>query len=111
MPKRQRYLFICNNRRPEGHPKGSCATSGAEQIHAALKEELAKRGLHRAAVRACTASCLDVCHMGPTIAVEPDNYFYGHVKLEDVPAIVEALERGERVERLVIAADQFDESR
>ena len=49
--------------------------------------------------------------MGPTIAVEPDNYFYGHVQLADVPEIVDALEKGERVERLVVRPEQFDEPR
>ncbi|MBI2390674.1 MAG: (2Fe-2S) ferredoxin domain-containing protein [Deltaproteobacteria bacterium] len=109
MPRRQRYLFVCTNRRPEGHPKGSCATSGSEQVHAALKEQLADRGMARTAVRACTSSCLDVCHLGPVVAVEPDGYFYGRVRVEDVPEIVDALERGERVGRLVIPDDQYDE--
>ncbi len=111
MAKRQRYLFVCNNRRADGHPKGSCAASGAEAVHTALKEELGKRGMLKLGVRPCTASCLDVCHLGPTVAVEPDHYFYGRVTVADVPEIVAALERGERVERLVIPDDQFDESR
>ncbi|MEO7096886.1 MAG: (2Fe-2S) ferredoxin domain-containing protein, partial [Polyangiales bacterium] len=97
MSKRTHYLFVCNNRRPEGNPKGSCAQSGSEAIHAALKEQLFKRGLAKTEVRACSASCLDVCHLGPTIAVEPDDFFYGRVKLEDVPDIVEALANGTRV--------------
>jgi (2Fe-2S) ferredoxin len=109
--KRQRYLFVCINRRPEGNPKGSCAQSGAEAVHTALKEELGKRGMLKLGVRPCTASCLDVCHLGPTIAVEPDNYFYGRVTVADVPEIVEALSKGERVERLVVRDDQFDETR
>lgn len=109
MPKRQRYLFVCTNRRPDGHPKGSCAASGSEAVHAALKEQLAARGLARTAVRACTSSCLDTCHLAPTIAVEPDGYFYGRVRLEDVPEIVDAFARDERVERLVIPDDQYDE--
>ncbi len=109
MPKRQRYLFVCTNRRPDGHPKGSCAASGSEAVHAALKEQLAARGLARTFVRPCSSSCLDVCHLGPTIAVEPDGYFYGRVQIEDVPAIVDAFARGERVERLVIPDDQYDE--
>lgn len=109
MPKRSHYLFVCTNRRPEGHPKGSCATSGSEAVHAALKDALAKRGIAKNIARACSSSCLDVCHRGVVIAVEPDGYFYGGVTLEDVPAIVDALEKGERVERLVIASDDFDE--
>lgn len=109
MPKRERYLFVCTNRRPDGHPKGSCAASGSESVHAALKEQLAARGLARTGVRACSSSCLDVCHQGPVIAVEPDGYFYGRVQLTDVPEIVDAFARGGRVERLVIPDDQYDE--
>ena len=109
MPKRERYVFVCINRRPEGHPKGSCAASGSEEIHAALKEELGKRGLARLGVRACTASCLDVCHLGPTIAVEPDHYMLGRVTLADIPEIVDSFQNGTRVERLVVPDDQYDE--
>jgi (2Fe-2S) ferredoxin len=109
MPKRERYVFVCINRRPDGHPKGSCATSGSEAVHAALKEELGKRGLARTGVRACTSSCLDVCHLGPTIAVEPDHYMMGPVTIADIPEIVDALQNGTRVERLVVPDDQYDE--
>jgi len=108
MAKRTHYLFVCVNRRADGNPKGSCAQGGSEAIHAALKEAIAQRGMHKTVVRACTSSCLDLCHVGPSIAIEPDGFFYGHVKLEDVPQIVDALERGERVERLVLRDDQFD---
>lgn len=109
MPKRERYVFVCINRRPDTHPKGSCAARGSEAIHAALKEELANRGLARTGVRACTASCLDVCHFGPTIAVEPDNYMLGRVTLADIPEIVDSFQNGTRVERLVVPNDQYDE--
>ncbi len=108
MPKRAHYLFVCVNRRPDGNPKGSCATSGSEAVHAALKEELGKRGLVKKLARACTSSCIDVCHRGPVIAVEPDGYFYGNVTLADVPEIIEALEKGTRVERLVVRDDDYD---
>ncbi|MBK7400508.1 MAG: (2Fe-2S) ferredoxin domain-containing protein [Myxococcales bacterium] len=111
MPKRERYLFVCNNRRADGHPKGSCAARGSEEVHAALKAELGKQGLAREHARACTSSCLDVCHQGVVVGVSPEGYFYGKVTLADVPEIVEALRKGERVERLVIADDDFDESK
>ena len=106
--KRRHYLFVCVNRRPEGNPKGSCAQKGSEQIHAALKEEIAKRGMHKSVARACTSSCQDLCHVGVSIAVEPDGFFYKHVTLQDVPAIVDALQNDTRVERLVVKDDEFD---
>ena len=102
MPLRQRYVFVCNNRRPDDNPKGSCAQKGSEEVHQALKAELAKRGLAKLAARACTASCLDQCSGGVTVLVEPDHFFYGRVTVADVPAIVDGLEKGTRVERLVL---------
>ena len=107
MAHRKRYLFVCVNRRPDGVPKGSCAGRGAEAIYERLRLLLRERGLARAEVRACSSSCLDTCLAGPTIAVEPDHYFYGRVTLEDVDEIVAALERGERVERLVLTPEDF----
>ncbi len=60
-------------------------------------------------VRACRSSCLDVCWGGPIIAVEPDDYFYGAVTEADLPEIVDALARGDRVERLVVPPEGFVE--
>ncbi|HWP05126.1 MAG TPA: (2Fe-2S) ferredoxin domain-containing protein [Polyangiaceae bacterium] len=108
IPQRKRFLFVCVNRRPDGTPKGSCAARGAVEIHARLKELLKKRGLAELEVRACTSSCLDVCWAGPSIAVEPDHFVYGRVREEDVEAIVDGLVSGERVERLVLAARDFE---
>jgi len=111
MAQRQRYLFVCTNRRPDGTPKGSCAARGAVELHAKLKDMLKARGLAELGARACTASCLDTCWVGPTIAVEPDNYFYGRVTEADLPEIVDALASGTRVERLVLQERDFVEPR
>ena len=109
MAQRKRYLFVCVNRRPDGTPKGSCAVRGAVELHAQLKEMLKQRGLAGTEVRACTSSCLDTCWVGPVIAVEPDNYFYGRVTPADLPEIVDAFEQGKRVERLVLEPSDFVE--
>jgi (2Fe-2S) ferredoxin len=106
--QRKRSLYVCVNRRPDGTPKGSCAARGAVELHARLKELLKERGLAELEVRACTSSCLDVCWAGPSIAVEPDHYVYGRVKLEDAEAIVDALAEGTRVERLVLEPRDFE---
>ena len=102
MPQRQRYLFVCTNRRPDDNPKGSCAAKGSEAVHQALKVELFQRGLAKVEARVCTASCLDQCETGVSVLVEPDHFFYGRVTVQDVPEIVEALQKGDRVERLVL---------
>ena len=108
MPQRERYLFVCTNRRAEDHAKGSCSARGAEEVHRALKAELSARGLGQLRARACTASCLDQCNVGVTVLVEPDHFFYGRVTVADVPGIVDAMESGSRVERLVVTAADLE---
>jgi (2Fe-2S) ferredoxin len=111
MAKRRRHLFVCVNRRPDGTPKGSCAARGSVELHARLKQMLKARGLAETEVRACTSSCLDTCWAGPTIAVMPDDFFYGRVTEGDLEEIVDALEADRRVERLVLGPDDFVEPR
>jgi (2Fe-2S) ferredoxin len=108
MGQRRRYLFVCTNRRPDDNPKGSCAAKGSEAVHQALKVGLFERGLAKVEARVCTASCLDQCATGVSVLVEPDHFFYGRVTLDDVPAIIDALEKGERVERLVVSREDLE---
>jgi len=109
MPHRKRLLFVCVNRRPDGTPKGSCAARGSEELYKTLKEAVKASGLAKTEVRVCSSSCLDACWAGPTIAVEPDHFYYGRVTTADVPAIVEALAEQTRVDRLVLAAEDFED--
>jgi (2Fe-2S) ferredoxin len=96
------HVFVCENRRPNDDPRGSCGAKGSEAIREALKEELARRGL-KGAVRANAAGCLDACAHGPSIVVYPEGVWYGGVRVEDVPEIVEShLVNGVPVERLRI---------
>lgn len=103
--QRERYLFVCINRRAADNPKGCCASKASEEVYRALKEEVAARGLTKLAARVCSSSCLDQCETGVTILVEPDHFFYGRVTVGDVREIVDGLVNGQRVERLVIAPD------
>ena len=102
MPHRERYLFVCTNRREEGTLKGSCAQKGSEEIVKRLKQALLERGLAKGVARACSTICLDLCEVGATIVLEPDHVVYGNVTLDDVPAIADAIAKGEIVERLVV---------
>ena len=102
MPFRSRYLFVCSNRRPDGHPKGSCAEKGSEEIVVRLKEALARRGINKTLVRSCSTSCLDLCEVGVSVLMEPEHVAYGRVTLADVDAIADAAEKGEIVHRLVV---------
>ena len=108
MAKRNRYLFVCINARPVGTPKGSCATRDSVAIHAAIKSEIAARGMANVEVRACTSSCIDVCWAGPTVLVSPDQVVFGRVTIDDVPSIVDALRAEVVSHRLVLGPEEFD---
>ncbi len=98
------HVFVCENRRDPSDPRGSCGAKGSEAIRAAFKDELRRRGL-KGAVRANAAGCLDACADGPTVVVYPEGVWYGHVRPEDVPEIVEShLVNGVPVERLRLHA-------
>ena len=102
MPQREHYLFVCTNRRADEDPRGSCTARGAEEVRQALKDQLSIRGLAKLRARVCASSCLDQCATGVTILVEPDHFFYGRVTVADVPEIIDGIERGRRVERLLL---------
>ena len=74
-------------------------------MYVALKAEVAARGLAKLEARVCTSSCLDQCATGVTVLVEPDHFFYGGVRVADVPEIVDGLVNGQPVKRLVVTAD------
>ena len=101
MPHRERYFFICTNRREEGHPKGSCAAKGSEELVKKLKASLLRHGL-AGRMRACSSSCLDLCESGASIVVVPEHVAYGNVTTADVEEIVTAAAKGEIVARLVV---------
>jgi (2Fe-2S) ferredoxin len=107
MAQRQHYLFVCINNRKDDHPKGSCIARGSEEVRAALKEQIAARGLAKSIVRVCASSCLDQCSSGVCVLVEPDHFFYGRVTVEDVPEILDALVQGNRVDRLVLTPEDL----
>lgn len=103
MPHRERYLFVCTNRREDGNPKGSCAQKGSEELVKLLKAKMLSRGLG-SRFRACATGCLDLCEIGAAVVQEPDHVAYGGVTPADVDAIVDALAEGRVVDRLVVPA-------
>lgn len=104
MPRFQRHLFVCINRRDPADPRGCCAAKGSEEVRAALKASLKARGLSRI-VRANAAGCLDACAYGATVVVYPEAVWYGGVTPADVEEIVERhVIGGEVVERLLMPA-------
>ncbi|TWT38800.1 (2Fe-2S) ferredoxin domain-containing protein [Blastopirellula retiformator] len=88
MPAYTHHIFICENRRAPGHPRGSCDLTGDGELRSALKKELKRHGI-KGEVRANSAGCLDQCECGPVIVIYPQAIWYGGVTPQDVPRIVE----------------------
>jgi (2Fe-2S) ferredoxin len=80
----------------------SCGAKGSDQVAMKFQEELMKRGLDSKVLLSVTG-CLGACELGTVVVVYPDGVWYGNVKPEDVPEIVEKhLIEGQPVERLRI---------
>jgi (2Fe-2S) ferredoxin len=106
MPKFTCHLFVCCNRREPGHSRGCCDPEGTEALRERFKQELKKRNLGPL-VRANKAGCLDQCEQGPNVVIYPQGIWYGGVKLEDVPRIVEETVIGGRVIQELVIRDEF----
>jgi len=99
MPTFQRHVFVCTNERAADHPKGCCKAKGGVEVRDRLKAELKARGISKI-VRANTAGCLE---QGVSVVVYPEQVWYGHVTVDDIPEIIEKhLIGGEIVERLLM---------
>ena len=87
MKRFSKHIFICENKRPEGHPRGCCEEKGSIEIHEHFKARLKELGLN-ADVRANSAGCLDACEFGVSVVVYPEQIWYGAVKKDDVEEII-----------------------
>ncbi len=102
MPPFTSHIFICCNRREPGNSRGCCNPDGSDALRNCFKAELKARSLG-SLVRANLAGCLDQCELGPTMVIYPAGIWYGGVRLEDVPRIIEqTLIAGQVLEDLLI---------
>ena len=80
-----------------------CVASGATEVIAAFRAELAKQGLE-ARVDTKGTGCPGFCERGPVVVIHPEEICYLQVKAADVPEIVSQTIREKKVvERLVFA--------
>jgi len=88
---KRRTIFLC-------HGTG-CVSGKAFEIRQALEKGLAELGIDD--VRVDFTGCHGFCAQGPIAFVEPEDIFYTHVALDDVPDILQShLRDGKPVERL-----------
>ena len=105
MPSFTHHVFVCCNQRSPGHIRGCCDPEGSNDLRSAFQNEIKRRGLGPL-VRASKSGCLEQCEHGPTVAIYPQNIFYGGVSAGDVPRIVEeTIVQGRTLEDLRISEE------
>lgn len=103
-----KHIFICENKRPEGHPRGCCKDKGSTEILERFKKRLKELGLN-SEIRVNSSGCLDACKFGVAVVVYPEQIWYGGVKLDDVEEIIQShLINNKPVERLFISDKRFN---
>jgi len=100
-PYFQAHIFVCCNRRPDGHKRGSCAASGSEALRDYMKVRVKELGLPE--VRVNMAGCLDRCELGPAMVIYPEGVWYSVRTTADIDAVLEQhLVEGGRARHLMM---------
>jgi (2Fe-2S) ferredoxin len=95
------HVFVCTNRRPDMHPRGSCAARGSERLRDYMKARAKELGI--GSVRINTAGCLDRCELGPCVVVYPQGIWYRVQTTADVDRVLtEHLAGGEPARDLML---------
>ena len=95
------HLFVCTNRRPDGHNRGSCAAGGSEHLRDYMKARAKELGI--ANIRVNSAGCLDRCELGPCMVIYPDGVWYRIGSTADVDTVLQThLVEGGRATELVL---------
>ena len=87
MSRFQKHIFICNNKRKEDDPRGSCSDRGSEELLSYAKERIHELGL-KGEIRINKAGCLDACAHGPVMVVYPDDTWYSPKTKNDIEKII-----------------------
>jgi (2Fe-2S) ferredoxin len=108
MKRFEKHIFVCENKRPEDHPKGCCADKNSVEVRALFKNRLKQLGLSTE-IRANASGCLDACEHGVTLVVYPDQVWYGGVTIDDVEEIIQQhLINNRPINRLKIKDQKFN---
>jgi (2Fe-2S) ferredoxin len=108
MKRFEKHIFVCENKRPEGHPKGCCDDKNSVEVRALFKNRLKQLGLSTE-IRANASGCLDACEHGVTVVVYPDQVWYGGVTIDDVEEIIQQhLINNRPIDRLKIKDQKFN---
>lgn len=86
-----------------------CVAGGSFRIKEVLKEEIKKQNLQNE-VSVIITGCNGFCGQGPLLVVQPDGIFYGWLKPEDIPFLVEEhFLKGRPVKKLMFIPEEKKE--
>ena len=88
MPRFRKHLFICNNKRSEDDPRGSCCEKNSDSLIDYAKKRVHELGL-KGEIRVNKAGCLDACAYGPAMVIYPDDTWYSPKTKNDIEIILE----------------------
>ena len=88
MPRFRKHIFICNNKRSEDDPRGSCSEKNSDSLIDYAKKRVHELGL-KGEIRVNKAGCLDACAYGPAMVVYPDDTWYSPKTKNDIEVILE----------------------
>lgn len=79
----RRMVLVCVNERRPGVE--CCAANGSMELYEKLKETMKAAD---PSVRVSRTGCMGCCATGPTVVIQPDNRWFGDVRLGDIDEIV-----------------------
>lgn len=94
MAKPQFHIFVCTQRRPDGHPRGSCGVKGAEALFNAFSMVLMQKNLNQR-IALTSTGCFGPCQAGANVLIYPGALMYSWAEPEDAATIIEHLLKGE----------------
>jgi (2Fe-2S) ferredoxin len=101
MQKPENHIFICASTRLNGKVQGACQKKESHSLVAMFTEEITNRDLETK-VMVTSTGCVGLCEKGPIVMIYPQQVWYGEVTEDDIDDILDALEKGEVVDRLII---------
>ena len=102
------HIFICENQRDAGHPRGCCAEKGSVALRDYAKQKAKEMGLNAPrGVRVNSAGCLDRCELGPVMVIYPDETWYHITSTANIDRILtEHVQNGSPVSDLQLSDNQ-----
>lgn len=100
-PYFETHIFVCCNRRPDSHPRGSCAAKGSERLRDYMKARAKELGIE--GIRVNSAGCLDRCENGPSLVIYPEGVWYQVTSTADIDRVLdEHVQNGGRARDLTM---------